>query len=76
MREAFYEIVADGIGNKQEYDRDSAGLLQKHDGRDRGLADDQLGFKLDQLFCERLQSIASGLGPTEVDFEIAVLRPS
>jgi hypothetical protein len=24
MREAFYEIVADGIGNEQEYDRDSA----------------------------------------------------
>jgi hypothetical protein len=75
MRKARCEAAADWIGNVDEYDRNCLCLAGKRAGHRCGLIEDRVGPQIDQLFCQRLDSIQISGAPPKFNSEITAFRP-
>jgi hypothetical protein len=70
------KAASDRIGHVHEHNRERASFPQQCGDHGSVLANDNIGPSIDQLLCKSSCLIGTTGGPTNVDLDIAAVRPT
>src|SRR5262245_29187236 len=76
MRQTCNKATTDWIGDRREYNRDSASLPAECGDHGRSAGQDHIGLQVDQLFGECRNSVSGAIGPAILDSDVSTLHPT